>query len=66
MPEWKTDELRAILLSASNHALSDARGGYRLKLTDPEKTGEPATDASKPIQFVCYDLKGNVQWTRVG
>jgi 5-methylcytosine-specific restriction endonuclease McrA len=65
MPEWKLDELRAILMSASHHALSDARGGYRLKLTDPE-TGEPATDASKPIRFVCSDLKGNIQWTRVG
>jgi hypothetical protein len=65
MPEWKLDELRAILMSASNHALSDARGGYRLKLTDPE-TGEPATDASKPIRFVCSDQKGNVQWMRIG
>jgi hypothetical protein len=65
MPEWVTDPARAILLSRTNHILSDHRGGYRLKLTDPE-TGEPATDATKKIKFTLYasDQK-TVLWTRI-
>jgi len=64
MPEWATDPKRALLMSARNHILSDARGGNRLKLTDPE-TGERAEDASKKIRFTLYDSKGSVIWTRV-
>jgi hypothetical protein len=69
MPEWLTDPRRAVLMSRSNHILSDARGGYRLKLTDPE-TGESATDAGivgepKPIRFTLHDSKGKVLWSRV-
>jgi hypothetical protein len=64
MPEWKYEPMRAVLLSASNHELADARGGYRLKATDPE-TGDPAVDASKPMRWTLYDTAGQVQWTRV-
>jgi len=64
MPEWKTDPLRALLMSGHEHWLSDARGGNLLKLYD-EQTGEPATDASKPILFVLSDRQGKVVWTRV-
>ncbi len=64
MPEWARDPDRAILLSARNHMFSDARGQCRLKLTDPE-TGEPATDARKPIRFTMYDKEGLPLWTSV-
>lgn len=64
MPEWKTDPNRAILLSDTNHRLSDARGNNRLKLTDPE-TGEPATDARKPIKFTLFDREGFVISERI-
>jgi hypothetical protein len=59
MPEWRLDPNRAVLLSDANHQLSDARGNHRLKLTDPE-TGEPATDARKPIKFTLRDKDGFV------
>lgn len=65
MPEWATDPKRALLMSARNHWWSDGRGNYRLKLTDPE-TGEPATDASRPIRFTMHDKDGNVLWSRIG
>ena len=64
MPEWKTDPDRAVLLSRMNHIRSDGRGGYLLKLTDPD-TGEPATDASRPIRFTAYTKDGKVLWSRI-
>ena len=63
-PSWATDPKRAILLSMKNHMLSDARGNGRLKILDAE-TGEPATDASRPIRFTLYDKHGGILWTRV-
>lgn len=63
-PEWKVDPDRAVLLSDENHQLSDARGGRLLRLTDPV-TGEPATDASKPIRFTRVDRNGFVMWSRI-
>lgn len=53
-----------ILLSAHNHILADGRGGYRLKMFDP-KTGEPATDGSKPILFVMFKKDGTEDWRRI-
>jgi hypothetical protein len=64
MPEWKRDPNRAIVMSDAQHQLSDARGGHRLKLTDPE-TGEPATDARKPIKFTLFDKDGFVLSERI-
>lgn len=64
-PEWLTDPNHAILLSDSNHQLSDARGGRLLRLTDPE-TGEPATDGTKPIRFTRIDREGKTLWSRLG
>jgi hypothetical protein len=63
MPEWATDPARALLLSDTNHRLSDARGGKLLTLTDPE-TGEPAEDASRPICFTLRRWDGTVVWRR--
>jgi hypothetical protein len=63
-PEWAFEPIHAVLLSAANHRLADARGGYRLKPTDPE-TGDPAVDASKPIRWTLYDKAGNVEWSRI-
>lgn len=63
-PELRLIVSNALLLSAEEHWLSDHRGGRRLRLFDPE-TSEPATDASKPIQFVLTDFRGVVLWTRV-
>lgn len=63
-PAQRTDVSNAVLMSDAMHVLSDHRGGRLLKLTDPE-TGEPATDASKPIRFTLYDRAGAVLWTRV-
>lgn len=63
-PEWKRDPNRAIVMSDTQHQLSDARGGRRLKLTDPE-TSEPATDARKPIKFTLYDNDGSVISERI-
>lgn len=64
MPEWKFDANHAILLSDANHQLSDARGNHRLRMTDPE-TGEPATDARKPIKFTLLDREGYLQTERI-
>jgi len=63
MPEWLTDPDHAILLSAENHWWSDGRGGYLLKMLDP-KTGEPATDATKPIRFIRSTRSGQILWQR--
>ena len=63
-PEWAVDPDRAVLLSRTNHILSDGRGGYRLKLTDPE-TGNRVTDASKLIRFTMVSREGRILWTRV-
>ena len=63
-PELKYDTRNALLLSRQNHIRSDARGGYILKLTDPD-TGAPAVDASRPIRFTAYTKAGHVLWTRV-
>lgn len=64
MPEWVRDPMRAILLSAQNHWLSDHRGNYRLKMTDPD-TGEKADDGTKKILFTMHDRFGNVLWSRI-
>ena len=63
-PSRKMDPTNCLLLSAYEHVLSDGRGGYRLKLTDP-LTGEPALDATKPIKFTLYRKDGSVEWERV-
>ena len=63
-PEWATDPARAILMSRTNHILSDGRGVYRLKILDAE-TGERAEDATRRLRFVCYDRDlVTVLWTR--
>ena len=59
--QWTSN---GVLLSDYNHQLSDGRGGRLLRLTDPD-TGEPATDADKPIRFTLYDKVGKVLWMRV-
>jgi len=64
MPEWRLDPHRAILLSDTHHQLSDSRGNNRLKITDPE-TGEPASDARKPIKFTLLDKDGFVIAERI-
>lgn len=63
-PEWKTDPRRQILLSATNHQLSDGRGGYLLKILNP-KTLAPATDGNAPILFIRYNPKGVELWRRI-
>lgn len=63
-PERALDPANCILMSALMHILSDGRGGYRLKLFDLQ-TGEPATDASRPIRFVMHDSAGHVLWERI-
>lgn len=67
-PAQKYDPSNAILLSAQQHFLSDARGNHRLLILDPE-TGEKATDAGtiecpKPILFVMRDKQGRELWRR--
>lgn len=59
-----TDPDNGILLSGWHHWLSDHRGGRLLRLTDPS-TGEPATDASKPIRFTLRNTAGKILWTRI-
>ena len=63
-PELRHVVSNAVLMSAENHRQSDARGGKKLQLIDP-KTGEPATDASKPILFRMCDRRGVVLWSRI-
>lgn len=64
-PEWKLDPKRSLLMSATEHQLSDSRGGHLLKLLDP-KTLKPATRADQPILFVRYEMDGRELWRRVG
>jgi len=59
-PSRSMDPTNCLLMSAWEHALSDARGGYRLKLTDP-LTGEPALDATKRIKFTLFRKDGTIE-----
>lgn len=63
-PDLAVDPDNAVLLSGRMHWLSDGRGGKRLRMTDP-KSGEPATDGSKPIRFILTDKVGAVIWERI-
>jgi hypothetical protein len=55
-PERRHDLSNAILLSMTNHILSDGRGHYRLKIL-----GE---DANQTLIFRLTDRDGNVLWER--
>lgn len=59
-PARKMDPTNCILISVSEHILSDGRGGYRLKLFDAE-TGEPAVDATRKIRFVLRRKDGSIE-----
>ncbi len=63
-PSRKMDPTNCLLMSAWEHILSDGRGGYLLKLTDPE-TGEPALDATRRIKFTLYKKDGSIAWSRI-
>ena len=55
-PEWRLDPHHQILLSATNHQLSDARGGKLLQIL--------GTDALKALTFIRRDKTGKVLWRR--
>lgn len=63
-PELRTVVSNALLMSAEEHWLSDARGGRALRLYDPV-TLAPATDANRPILFVLKDREGHILLRRI-
>lgn len=55
-PEWRTDPRHQVLLSATLHQLSEARGGKLLQIV--------GTDAVKALTFIRRDAKGKELWRR--